>query len=157
MLRCTKILTHGKIPRNINKSCAVFTHIKNYPKSRKHSMQPAKLHHLLRANHSPSRGYTHKQQATASEKTSNHLDGDCRDCQTRKFMGTELMMCQMEITQCAWAIPYKNELYFCKHPTASQFNSSIKAWWKILITTEIRKAEQTQFGARNHEGMAINL
>jgi hypothetical protein len=22
-----------------------------------------------------------------------------------------------------------------------------------LITTEIRKAEQTQFGARNHEGM----
>ena len=57
-----------------------------------------------------------------SEITSSYLERDCQDCQTRQFMGTELMLCLMDITQCTWAIPYKNELFFCKHPTASQFN-----------------------------------
>jgi len=88
-------------------------------------MQPSKLHHLLRANQSTSRGFAQGSHIKFSENASIPYQSDCQNCQTRKYMGTELMMCQMDITHCTWAIPYKNELFFCKHPAAAQFNNHL--------------------------------
>jgi len=90
-------------------------------------MQPKKLQQAHRANHILSRGYAQGGHAMISKITSSNLEKDCQNCQTRNFMGTELMLCQVEITQCDWAIPYKKELFFCKHPTASQFNRLVIA------------------------------
>ena len=33
------------------------------------------------------------------------------------FVGTDLVRCLMEATQCQWAMPFGNER-FCKHPSA---------------------------------------
>ena len=54
------------------------------------------------------------------------IERDCQYCRTRSFMDTKLMMCQIDIANCEWAIPYKKDLSFCKHPSAPKFNKSSK-------------------------------
>jgi len=50
-------------------------------------------------------------------------DGGAKCC-ARQWMGTNLKLCLRDFTKCEWALFYKSELFFCRHPDAQKFVSS---------------------------------
>jgi hypothetical protein len=64
----------------------------------------------------------HKHHTNYAQKTEH----DCQNCKTRSFMGTELMLCLMDISHCKWGIIYKQDLFICKHQSALEFSKTSK-------------------------------
>ena len=60
----------------------------------------------------------------ASEIRVNQIDGQCKNCRSRNYFGTDLLEC-LESSDCSWVV-YFGYTRFCKKPYAFQtINSKI--------------------------------
>ena len=64
------------------------------------------------------------ERAMTPENNKDSQESDCRNCQMRMVIGTDLIECMMESMHCQWAMAYGYSRILCKHPSANQFINS---------------------------------